>query len=206
MDHRDLAGVYHGLATARLNPRFERSTIGSPHPAQAGGALAPSGARFMPTFDVVSEVDMQEVTNAVDQANREVRTRFDFKGTDSRYSREGAAITLKSESDFQLRQMLDMLQGKLNKRGIDIACLGIAEPELVGKEARQTVTIRQGLETDLSRKVVKMLKESKFKVQGAIQGDKVRVTGKKRDDLQQVIGSLREATFDMPLQYINFRD
>ena len=160
----------------------------------------------MPTFDVVSEVDMQEVTNAVDQANREVRTRFDFKGTDSNYSRDGAAITLKSESDFQLKQMLDMLQGKLNKRGIDIACLAIAEPELVGKEARQTVTIRQGLETELSRKIVKMLKESKLKVQGAIQGDKVRVTGKKRDDLQEVIATLREAKFDMPLQYINFRD
>ncbi len=160
----------------------------------------------MPTFDVVSEVDMQEVTNAVDQANREVRTRFDFKGTDSRFSRDGAAITLTSESDFQLKQMLDMLQGKLNKRGVDIACLDIAEPELVGKEARQTVTVRQGLETDLSRKIVKMLKESKLKVQGAIQGDKVRVTGKKRDDLQQVIASLREASFDMPLQYINFRD
>jgi uncharacterized protein YajQ (UPF0234 family) len=160
----------------------------------------------MPTFDVVSEVDMHEVTNAVDQANREVRTRFDFKGTDSSFSREGEAITLKSESDFQLKQMLDMLQGKLNKRGIDIACLAIAEPELVGKEARQTVTIRQGLETELSRKIVKMLKESKLKVQGAIQGDKVRVTGKKRDDLQEVIATLREAKFDMPLQYINFRD
>ncbi|NCF29843.1 MAG: YajQ family cyclic di-GMP-binding protein [Gammaproteobacteria bacterium] len=160
----------------------------------------------MPTFDVVSEVDMHEVTNAVDQSNREVRTRFDFKGTDSSFSREGEAITLKSESDFQLKQMLDMLQGKLNKRGIDIACLAIAEPELVGKEARQTVTIRQGLETDLSRKIVKMLKESKLKVQGAIQGDKVRVTGKKRDDLQEVIATLREAKFDMPLQYINFRD
>ena len=160
----------------------------------------------MPTFDVVSEVDMQEVTNAVDQANREVRTRFDFKGTDSNYSRDGAAITLKSESDFQLKQMLDMLQGKLNKRGIDIACLAIAEPELVGKEARQTVTVRQGLETELCRKIVKMLKESKLKVQGAIQGDKVRVTGKKRDDLQEVIATLREAKFDMPLQYINFRD
>jgi uncharacterized protein YajQ (UPF0234 family) len=156
----------------------------------------------MPTFDVVSEVDMHEVTNAVDQSNREVRTRFDFKGTDSSFSREGEAITLKSESDFQLKQMLDMLQGKLNKRGIDIACLAIAEPELVGKEARQTVTIRQGLETDLSRKIVKMLKESKLKVQGAIQGDKVRVTGKKRDDLQEVIATLREAKFDMPLQYI----
>lgn len=160
----------------------------------------------MPSFDVVSEVDMQEVTNAVDQANREVRTRFDFKGTDSSFSREDAAITLKSESDFQLRQMLDIVQAKLNKRGIDIACLSIAEAELVGTEARQVVTIRQGLETDLSRRIVKMIKDSKTKVQGAIQGDKVRVTGKKRDDLQQIIANLREAKFDMPLQYINFRD
>ena len=160
----------------------------------------------MPSFDVVSEVDMHEVTNAVDQANREVRTRFDFKGTDSSFSRDDAAITLKSESEFQLKQMLDLLQGKLNKRGVDIACLAIAGPELVGKEARQVVTIRQGLETDLSRKIVKMIKDSKLKVQSAIQGDKVRVTGKKRDDLQQVIASLREAKLDMPLQYINFRD
>ena len=160
----------------------------------------------MPSFDVVSEVDSHEVTNAVDQANREVHTRFDFKGTDSSFARDGDAITLKSESEFQLKQMLDILQGKLNKRGVDIACLAVAEPELVGTEARQTVTIRQGLETDLSRKIVKMLKESKLKVQGAIQGDKVRVTGKKRDDLQQTIASLREANFDMPLQYINFRD
>lgn len=160
----------------------------------------------MPSFDVVSEVDMQEVTNAVDQANREVRTRFDFKGTDSSYSREDAAITMKSESEFQLKQMLDILQGKLNKRGIDIACLAVAEPELAGKEARQVVTIRQGLETELSRKIVKMIKDSKTKVQAAIQGDKVRVTGKKRDDLQQIIASLRAAKFDMPLQYVNFRD
>ena len=160
----------------------------------------------MPSFDVVSEVDMQEVTNAVDQANREVRTRFDFKGTDSSYSREDAAITMKSESEFQLKQMLDILQGKLNKRGIDIACLAVAEPELAGKEARQVVTIRQGLETELSRKIVKMIKDSKSKVQAAIQGDKVRVTGKKRDDLQNIIASLRAAKFDMPLQYVNFRD
>jgi uncharacterized protein YajQ (UPF0234 family) len=160
----------------------------------------------MPSFDVVSEVDSQEVTNAVDQANREVRTRFDFKGTDSSFTREGDAITLKSESEFQLKQMLDMLQGKLNKRGVDIACLAVAEPELVGREARQVVTIRQGLETDLSRRIVKMVKESKLKVQGAIQGDKVRVTGKKRDDLQKVIESLRAAKIDMPLQYVNFRD
>jgi len=160
----------------------------------------------MPSFDVVSEVDMHEVTNAVDQANREVRTRFDFKGTDSSFSRDDAVITLKSESDFQLKQMLDMLQEKLNKRGIDIACLAIAEPEQAGKEARQVVTIRQGLETELSRKIVKMIKESKTKVQSAIQGDKVRVTGKKRDDLQTIIASLRKAKFDMPLQYVNFRD
>ncbi len=160
----------------------------------------------MPSFDVVSEVDMHEVTNAVDQANREVRTRFDFKGTDSSFIREDAAITLKSESDFQLKQMLDMLQGKLSKRGIDIACLAIAEPELAGKEARQVVTIREGLETELCRRIVKMVKESKLKVQGAIQGNKVRVTGKKRDDLQQIIASLGDAKFDMPLQYVNFRD
>ena len=160
----------------------------------------------MPSFDVVSEVDMHEVTNAVDQANREVRTRFDFKGTDSSFSRDDAVITLKSESDFQLKQMLDMLQEKLNKRGIDIACLAIAEPEQAGKEARQVVTIRQGLETELSRKIVKMIKESKTKVQSAIQGDKVRVTGKKRDDLQAIIATLRKAKFDMPLQYVNFRD
>lgn len=160
----------------------------------------------MPSFDVVSEVDSQEVTNAVDQSNREVRTRFDFKGTDSSFTRDGDAITLKSESEFQLKQMLDILQNKLNKRGVDIACLAIAEPVLVGKEARQVVTIRQGLETELSRRIVKMIKESKLKVQGAIQGDKVRVTGKKRDDLQTIISTLRDAKFDMPLQYVNFRD
>ncbi len=160
----------------------------------------------MPSFDVVSEVDTHEVTNAVDQANREVRTRFDFKGTDSSFTREGEAITLKSESDFQLKQMLDMLQGKLNKRGVDIACLAIAEPELSAREAHQVVTVREGLETELCRRIVKMIKDSKRKVQGAIQGDKVRVTGKKRDDLQQIIASLREAKFDMPLQYVNFRD
>jgi uncharacterized protein YajQ (UPF0234 family) len=160
----------------------------------------------MPSFDVVSEVDAQEVTNAVDQANREVRTRFDFKGTDSSFIREGDTITLKSESEFQLKQMLEILQSKLSRRGVDIACLAIATPEQAGREARQAVTVRQGLETELGRRIVKMVKESKLKVQGAIQGDKVRVTGKKRDDLQTVIATLRDAKFDMPLQYVNFRD
>lgn len=160
----------------------------------------------MPSFDVVSEVDMHEVTNAVDQANREVHTRFDFKGTSSSFERQDAVITMKSESEFQLKQMLDILQGKLARRGVDIACLAVGEPEEAGREARQSVTIRQGLDTDLCRKMVKMVKDSKLKVQAAIQGDKIRVSGKKRDDLQKVIGTLREAKIDMPLQFVNFRD
>lgn len=160
----------------------------------------------MPSFDVVSEVDMHEVSNAVDQANREVSTRFDFKGTDSGFSREGAVVTLRTQSDFQLRQMLDILHGKLTRRGVDIACLTAGEPEVGAKTATQAVTIRQGLDTELCRKLVKMVKDSKLKVQAAVQGEKVRVTGKKRDDLQEVIATLREAKVDMPLQFINFRD
>jgi len=160
----------------------------------------------MPSFDVVSEIDMHEAANAVDQANREVGTRFDFKGTDSKFEQNEAEITLISTSDFQLKQMLDMLQTKLAKRGIDIACMDIKEPEMTGQQARQLTTLRQGIESDLAKKVVKIIKEKKLKVQAAIQGDKVRVTGKKRDDLQQVMSVLREAKLDMPLQYNNFRD
>ena len=160
----------------------------------------------MSSFDVVSEVEMAEVTNAADQANREVRTRFDFKGTDSSFSREDAVITMCSESEFQLKQMLEILQTKLHKRGVDIACLQVDDPVLSGKQARQAVTVRQGLDKELCRKMVKMIKDSKLKVQAAIQGDKIRVSGKKRDDLQQVIATLREADIDMPLQFINFRD
>ena len=160
----------------------------------------------MSSFDAVSEVDMAEVTNAADQANREVRTRFDFKGTDSSFSREDAVITMCSESEFQLKQMLEILQTKLHKRGVDIACLQVDDPEVSGKLAHQKVTIRRGLDKDLCRKMVKMIKDSKLKVQVAIQGDKIRVSGKKRDDLQQVIATLREADIDMPLQFINFRD
>ena len=160
----------------------------------------------MPSFDVVSELDMQEVTNAVDQANREVSTRFDFKGTDSRFDREESVITLHSESEFQLGQMLDILRGKLNRRGIDLACMKVDKPELVGKQARQVVTLRQGIEQDLAKKIVKMIKDRKLKVQGQIQGEKVRVSGKKKDDLQQVIAMLKGAEIDMPLQFSNFRD
>lgn len=160
----------------------------------------------MPSFDVVSEVDMQEVTNAVDQANREVATRFDFKGTQSSFEREGAVVTMRTESEFQLKQMLDILQSKLHRRGVDIACLAVDEPQTTGKEARQTATVRQGLDADLCRKLVKTVKDAKLKVQAAVQGDKIRVSGKKRDDLQKVIAILRDTKVDMPLQFVNFRD
>ncbi len=160
----------------------------------------------MPTFDLVSEVDMHEVSNAVDQANREVTNRFDFKGTDSRFERDEAVITSVSESDFQLQQMLDMLKSRLVKRGIDIACLEVGEPEVTGRQARQRITIRQGLDQELCRRLVKEVKSSKLKVQASIQGDRLRVSGKKRDDLQAVIARLRELDVGLPLQYVNFRD
>jgi uncharacterized protein YajQ (UPF0234 family) len=160
----------------------------------------------MPSFDVVSELDMHEVNNAVDQANREVATRFDFKGTDSKFNREQSVVMLQSESEFQLGQMLDILRAKLNRRGIDLACLKVEEPEQTGKQAKQIVTLRQGIETDLAKKMVKMIKDKKIKVQAQIQGEKVRVSGKKKDDLQQVIVMLKAADIDMPLQFSNFRD
>lgn len=160
----------------------------------------------MPSFDVVSEVDMHETSNAVDQANREVSTRFDFKGTDSSFELEGNTITSHSQSDFQLRQMLDMLQGKLSKRGVDIDCLDVQDPEVTGKQARQKIIVREGLESEQCRQIVKTIKASKLKVQSAIQGNLVRVSGKKRDDLQQVIALLKDEKLGMPLQYKNFRD
>lgn len=160
----------------------------------------------MPSFDVVSEVDMHEVTNAVDQANREVGTRFDFKGSNARYERKEAEITLHAEVDFQLKQMLDILKDKLARRGIDVACLDVKDAETSLKEARQQVMLRQGLDSALARDIVKRIKDAKLKVQAAIQGDKVRVTGKKKDDLQEVIALLRGAKLDLPLQFNNFRD
>lgn len=160
----------------------------------------------MPSFDVVSELDMHEVSNAVDQANREVATRFDFKGTDSKFTREESVVTLHTESEFQLGQMLDILRSKLNRRGIDLGCMKVDEPEQTGREARQVATLRQGIETDLAKKIVKMIKDGKLKVQAQIQGEKVRVSGKKKDDLQQVISMLKGADIEMPLQFTNFRD
>ena len=160
----------------------------------------------MPSFDVVSDFDAHEASNAVDQANREVNTRFDFKGTGSKFELDSQVISLTSQSDFQLKQMLDILRQKLAKRRIDIGCMEEQEVEISGSEARQKVILRRGIETDLARRLVKMIKSSKLKVQTAIQGDKLRVSGKKRDVLQDVIGLLKEADVDLPLQYENFRD
>jgi uncharacterized protein YajQ (UPF0234 family) len=160
----------------------------------------------MPSFDIVSELEMHEVTNGLDQATREVSTRFDFKGTNSKYKLKDAVITMTSESEFQLQQLLDILQTKLNRRGVDIACIELGEIQHSGKEYHQEVILRQGVDADLARKIVKMIKNKKMKVQAAIQGEKVRINGKKRDDLQQVIAMLKDAKLEMPLQYENFRD
>jgi hypothetical protein len=160
----------------------------------------------MPSFDVVSDFDSHEASNAVDQANREVDTRFDFKGTGSKYALDDNVITMTSQTDFQLQQMLDILRQKLAKRGIDVACMKEEEAEVSGSEARQKIVLRRGIESDLARDLVKKIKASKLKVQAAIQGEKLRVSGKKRDDLQSVISLLKEADAGLPLQYENFRD
>jgi len=160
----------------------------------------------MPSFDTVSEVNHHELSNAVDQANREVTTRFDFKGTDSRFDLNGSQITMNTESEFQLQQMYDILCNKLVKRGVDISCLELADPVVQVKTATQGVTVREGIDSETARKMVKLIKDQKMKVQAAIQGDQLRVTGKKRDDLQAVMALLREGKFDLPLQFKNFRD
>lgn len=160
----------------------------------------------MPSFDIVSEFDMHEASNAVDQSNREVTTRFDFKGSGAKFEQKAEIITSSAESEFQLQQMLDILQNKLTKRGVDIACMEVAEAQMTGRVAHQTITLKQGLDTLLAKKIVKLIKDKKLKVQAAIQGEKVRVTGKKRDDLQQVMQMLKQEKFDMPLQFDNFRD
>ncbi|QBQ56254.1 YajQ family cyclic di-GMP-binding protein [Nitrosococcus wardiae] len=160
----------------------------------------------MPSFDVVSEVDKHELQNAIDQVNREIGTRFDFRGTEARIEGSEEELTLIAESDFQLQQMRTILDTKLAKRGVDVGCLDAQEPEISGKRARQSIRVRQGIDKETARKIIKMVKESKLKVQAAIQGEQVRISGKKRDDLQQVIALLREANLELPLQYVNFRD
>ncbi|MCU7877200.1 MAG: YajQ family cyclic di-GMP-binding protein [Candidatus Thiodiazotropha sp. (ex Lucinoma borealis)] len=160
----------------------------------------------MPSFDIVSEVDLQEVRNAVDQANREIGTRFDFKGVDAKFEQSDSDITLRAEQEFQLNQMMDILRQKLVKRKVDIAAMDVKDPETSLNAARQVVVIKQGIEIDVAKKMVKEIKSNKLKVQAQIQGEQVRVTGKKRDDLQQVIAFIRDKDYGLPLQYQNFRD
>lgn len=160
----------------------------------------------MPSFDIVSELDAHEVTNAVDQANREIQNRYDFKGVDARFEHTEDQVVLWAEVDFQLQQMLDVLRSKLTSRKIDIRCLEVKDPETANMKARQTVVLKQGIDQALAKKITKQIKDSKLKVQTQVQGDQVRVTGKKRDDLQQVMALLRSAELELPLQFNNFRD
>jgi uncharacterized protein YajQ (UPF0234 family) len=160
----------------------------------------------MPSFDIVSELDAHEVANALDQANREVGTRFDFKGTGSKYEQKEFVITLTAQSDFQLKQMMDILRLKLSKRGIDVTCMKIDEVVVTGNTAKQVVTLREGIETELGKKIQRLIKDSKLKVQAGIQDKQVRVTGKSRDDLQEVMALVRGAKLEMPMQFQNFRD
>ncbi len=160
----------------------------------------------MPSFDVVSRVDMQEVTNAVNQAVREVETRFDFKGTNAKFELDAAAVTMRAPDKFQLGQMFDILNSKLASRKVNVKCLEREPPQQNISDAWQVVKVRQGIEIDLARLLVKMVKETKLKVQVAIQGQQLRVSGKKRDVLQEVIGMLKEAKVDLPLQFTNFRE
>ena len=160
----------------------------------------------MPSFDTVSEVDLPEVTNAVDQTNREVSNRYDFKGSNARVENEPEQITLIADSEFQLKQMKDILHQKLAKRGIDLGSLEEGKLEAKLHQTRQTITVQQGIPQETARKIVKLVKDAKIKVQVSIQGDKVRINGKKRDDLQNVIAFLKEAPIELPLQFVNFRD
>lgn len=163
----------------------------------------------MPSFDVVSEVDMNEVTNAVDQAAREIGNRYDFKGSSAKVERAEGVLTAYGDSEFQLNQVTDILYQKLAKRGIDVSAVEAGKVESIsGDKAKQALTLRQGINAELAKKIVRAIKDSKLKVQAAIQGEQVRVTGKKRDDLQEAIALLKgkQAEFGQPLQYTNFRD
>ncbi|MEO1819396.1 YajQ family cyclic di-GMP-binding protein [Pseudomonas sp.] len=161
----------------------------------------------MPSFDVVSELDKHEVTNAVDNAKKELERRYDLRGKGSfEFNDKQQQITLIGDADFQLDQMMQILELSLTKRNIDIRCLKANEPFASGKQVKQTVELKEGIDKELAKKIVALVKDSKLKVQAAIQGEQVRVTGKKRDDLQDVMALLRASELEMPLQYNNFRD
>lgn len=160
----------------------------------------------MPSFDVVSELNSHEVANAVDQANREIGQRFDFKDTGAVFELQEFTVTLRAEVEFQLKQMLDILKGRLAKRGIDASCVDPQEPKTNLAAATQEVVLKHGIDQETGKKVQRLIKDSKLKVQAALQGDKVRVTGKSRDDLQESMQLMRKSKFDLPLQFNNFRD
>jgi len=160
----------------------------------------------MPSFDIVSKLDSHELTNAVDQANRELDKRFDFKGSGATFEIADGVVTLKADAEFRLKQMQDILMQRLTARGIDIRCTEIADPEVNLATARQKITLKQGVDQALAKKLVRLIKDAGIKVQAQIQGDQLRVTGKKRDDLQEAIAFLRKSEVEMPLQFENFRD
>ena len=161
----------------------------------------------MPSFDIVSQVNQQEVRNALDQCNREISIRFDFKGSDARVEQNEYVLSVYADDEFKLRQLLDVLNGKLTKRGVDIRCLQKGPIEKVsGNKVKQAITIKVGVETELAKKIVKMIKDSKLKVQASIQGDAVRVSGAKKDTLQETIQLVLKSVTDFPLQFVNFRE
>jgi uncharacterized protein YajQ (UPF0234 family) len=170
-------------------------------------AFRPREERPMPSFDVVSEVNQVEVRNAVDQANKEVSTRFDFKGSDARIELADKVLTLYADDEFKLKQVTDILTAKLAKRGVDTRCLKAADPDKVsGNKVKQVVTVRTGIEQELAKKIQRTLKDSKLRIQASIQGDAVRVSGAKKDDLQAAIALVRKTVTDFPVQVQNFRD
>ena len=161
----------------------------------------------MPSFDAVSKVDTAELTNAVDQANREISQRYDFKGSSAKIDRAENLLTLYADSEFQLKQVADILYAKAAKRGIDVASFDAEKVEAIGGDkAKQAVKVKQGIEKELAKKMVKLVKDSGLKVQAAIQGDELRVSGKKRDDLQACIALFRQSKLEQPVQFTNFRD
>jgi len=160
----------------------------------------------MPSFDAVSELNAHEVANAVDQANRELAQRFDFKDTGARFELEDLSLTLRAQVDFQLKQMLEIVKLRLAKRGVDLKCLEVKEPEISLSAAHQQIVLHHGIDADTGRQIMRLIKDAKLKVQASVQGDKVRVTGRQRDELQAAIALLRGAKLTVPLQFTNFRD
>ena len=160
----------------------------------------------MPSFDVVSELNAHEVANAVDQANRELGQRFDFKDTGAKFELVESLVTLHAQVDFQLKQMLEILKLRLSKRGIDVICVDAKDPVTTLSSATQEVLLKHGIDQESGKKLQRLIKDSKLKVQASVQGDKVRITGKQRDDLQEAIALLKKSKFEVPLQFNNFRD